>query len=213
MTRRFFFCSLLTILLLVLQGCQKFTRPIEPLPQLKIGVAATTQPMGTTDLLAGFIPEQRNLASNDALVAFDNALMEKLRTATSRTYSFLPAHSGANPSTERSAEVNSALEYWLDVARQNSLDMLIVPQILDWQERNGTAAGVTTSAGVILDFFLVDARNQGQLVKRSHYNEKQVGLSDNLMNLNLFLKRGGKWLTALDLAMEATDQMIQEFGL
>ena len=43
--------------------------------------------------------------------------------------------------------------------------------------------------------------------------EKQVGLSDNLMNFDTFLKRGAKWLTAQELAMEGMQKMIKEFGL
>ena len=53
----------------------------------------------------------------------------------------------------------------------------------------------------------------GALVSRSHFKEKQVGLSDNLMNFDTFLKRGAKWLTAQELAMEGMQKMIKEFGL
>ena len=32
------------------------------------------------------------------------------------------------------------------------VDLLIVPQILDWRERAGSSAGVKTSAAVTIDF-------------------------------------------------------------
>ena len=48
---------------------------------------------------------------------------------------------------------------------------------------------------------------------RSHFKEKQVGLSDNLMNFNTFIKRGGKWVSTEELAQEGMDKMIKEFGL
>lgn len=194
-------------------GCQQATRSVADLPPLKIGIVAAIQPMGTTDLMAGFIPENRSLASEDALSSFDNALAAKLHNNTKRAYVFIPAKYGVDPTTPRSAQQNTALEHWLEVARANNLDLLIVPQILDWQERNGGTMGVTTSAGVNMDFFLVDARGEGQLATRSHFNEKQVGLVNNIMNIDSFFKRGGKWLTAEELALEAADQMIQEFGL
>ena len=56
-------------------------------------------------------------------------------------------------------------------------------------------------------------QNLVKLVSRSHFKEKQVGLSDNLMNFDTFLKRGAKWLTAQELAMEGMQKMIKEFGL
>ena len=127
--------------------------------------------------------------------------------------SFIPAGEGTDPSAPRTAGGNTALDHWTAVAKEHGLDLIIVPQILDWNERHGGAAGVTTSAAVNMDFFLIDAREEGQLINRSHYNEKQIGLSDNLMNFSMFVKRGAKWLTAQDLAMEAADKMIREFGL
>lgn len=201
------------LLCCVALGCQQTPRPAADLPPLAIGVVAAIQPMGTTDLMAGFIPEGRTLASADALASFDTALADKLRADTKRTYTFLPAGEGTDPTAPRTARGNTALDHWTEVAKEHGLDLLIVPQILDWNERQGGAAGVSTSAAVNMDFFLIDAREEGQLINRSHYNEKQVGLSDNLMDFGTFFKRGAKWLTAQELAMEAVDKMIREFGL
>ena len=65
-----------------------------------------------------------------------------------------------------------------------------------------------------MDFYLIDTREPGgALVARSHFKEKQVGLSDNLMNFNTFIKRGAKWVTTEELAQEGMDKMIKEFGL
>lgn len=50
-------------------------------------------------------------------------------------------------------------------------------------------------------------------MSRSHFKEKQVGLSDNLMNFDTFLKRAPRWRTAQELAMEGMQKMIKEFGL
>ena len=116
---------------------------------------------------------------------------------------------GADP-----RERNGALAHWAKIGKDMGVDLLIVPQILDWRERAGSSAGVTTSAAVNMDFYLIDVREPGgALVSRSHFKEKQVGLSDNLMNFDTFLKRGAKWLTAQELAMEGMQKMIKEFGL
>lgn len=205
--------GVLLLQLALLAGCQQNQRAVADLPPLKIGVASVTQPKGTTDLLAGYIPEGRVLASPEALAAFDVAVMDRLRSSTKRTFDFIPHGTGVDPTAPRSAKTNSALAYWVGVAKANNVELLIVPQILDWQERQGGPAGVSTSAAVNMDFFLIDARDEGQLVTRSHFSEKQVGLSNDLTKIGTFFKRGGKWLSAQDMALEATEQMVREFGL
>lgn len=201
--------AMLLVPLALMSGCSKTTPNTPELPDLKVGVVGVTQPMGTTDLLAGFIPDNRVLASPKAISAFNEDLMKLLRTQTHRTYVFIPQAGGADPS-----ERGGALAYWSKVGKKMGVDLLIVPQILDWQERAGSNAGVTTSAAVNIDFYLVDVREgTGALISRSHFKEKQVGLSDNLMNFDTFIKRGAKWVTAGELSAEAMQKMIKEFGL
>ena len=201
-------------MLFLLTACQKTPPAVPELPDLTIGIVAVTQPKGTTDLLAGFIPEDRVLASPAAVADFNRALMEKLKQETQRVYTFIPDVQGVDPSESRTAGRNGALAHWTRVGKEMKVDLLIVPQIIDWRERVGGEAGVSTSAAVNMDFYLIDVRGpEGVLISRSHFREKQIGLSDNLMNLDRFLKRGGKWLSTQELALEGVDKMIQEFGL
>lgn len=206
--------AMLTTMLFLLTACQKTPPAVPELPDLTIGIVAATQPMGTTDLLAGFIPDDRVLASSTALAEFNKALMDTLRKETQRVYTFIPYVQGVDPSESRMAGRNGALTHWTRVGKEMKVDLLIVPQIIDWRERVGGEAGVSTSAAVSMDFYLIDVRgDEGVLISRSHFWEKQIGLSDNLMNLDTFLKRGGKWLSTQELALEGVDKMIQEFGL
>lgn len=210
LTRRLFCLAVLAVSLGLFVGCQKSTPNIVPdLPALKIGVVGAVQPMGTTDLLAGFIPEERVLASDKAIMELNENLMKQLKAETRRAYVFIPSVSGADPRAR-----SGALAFWTKVGKEMGVDLLIVPQVLDWHERAGSAAGVTTSAAVNMDYYLIDVREaDGALVSRSHFKEKQIGLSDNLMNFDTFLKRGAKWLTAQELAAEGIQKMIKEFGL
>lgn len=206
LTRRFFCLAVLAVSISLLAACQKTTPSTPDLPDLKVGVVGVEQPKGTTDLLAGFIPEDRVLASDQAVATFNEELMKLLKTTTHRSYVFIPKAGGADP-----RERNGALAHWAKIGKDMGVDLLIVPQILDWRERAGSSAGVTTSAAVNMDFYLIDVREPGgALVSRSHFKEKQVGLSDNLMNFDTFLKRGAKWLTAQELAMEGMQKMIDQ---
>lgn len=203
------FCFAIVALVSLLAACQKAPTVAPELPDVKVGVVGVVQPMGTTDLLAGFIPEDRVLAGPQALAAFNEDLMRVLKTQTHRSYVFIPKAAGVDP-----RDRSGALAHWTRIGKETGVDLLIVPQILDWRERAGSGAGVTTSAALNMDFYLIDVREpEGALVARSHFKEKQVGLSDNLMNFDTFFKRGAKWVTTQELSHEAMDKMIKEFGL
>lgn len=207
LTRRFF--CLAIALFSLLAACQKTPTVVPELPDVKVGVVGVVQPTGTTDLLAGFIPEDRVLASPKAVAAFNEDLMRLLKSETQRSYVFIPKAGGVDP-----RDRNGALAHWTKIGKRMGVDLLIVPQILDWRERAGSGAGVTSSAALNMDFYLIDVREpEGALVARSHFKEKQVGLSDNLMNFDTFFKRGAKWVTTRELSLEAMDKMIKEFGL
>ena len=73
LTRRSF-CLAIVAFISLLAACQKAPTVAPELPDVKVGVVGVVQPMGTTDLLAGFIPEDRVLAGPQALaVAFYGA--------------------------------------------------------------------------------------------------------------------------------------------
>lgn len=190
------------------------TREGAPLPEVTIGVVGATQPTGTTELLAGHIREGREMAPEGATMEFDTALMKLLRehAGASRTFKYIRTDSGDTPMQGREGGRGTALRHWLEVARDNKVELLIVPQILTWHEREGSPAGVTTPAEVDINFYLIDARDE-TLLQRSHFAERQQSLSSDLLRAGTFFRRGAKWVTAQELADEAVVKMIKEFGL
>ncbi len=208
--------SFLFVTLFFVGGCSQpeKTPLVVPFTTVTIGVVGAIQPMGTSDLLAGYIPENRELASAQAVTEFNTMVLQTLKTMSNPARHFTPVSSGAgvNPSTERRAGHNSALAHWIEVGRKAGVELLLVPQILTWHEREGSAAGVVSSAELATNFFLIDV-TEGLLLSRSHYAEKQEGLTNNLLKMGDFFKRGGKWVPTLTLAQEATEKMVKEFGL
>ena len=101
LTRRFFCLAVLAVSISLLAACQKTTPSTPDLPDLKVGVVGVEQPKGTTDLLAGFIPEDRVLASDQAVATFNEELMKLLKTTTHRSYVFIPKAGGADPRERR----------------------------------------------------------------------------------------------------------------
>lgn len=196
--------------LFALTACQQAKAPVTPLPELRVGVAPFTQPTSATDLLAGFIPDDQGRVPLDSLGQLDNLMAEAMRS-TNRTYTPIGIQAIA-PSAGLSNR-QSALDRWVTIGRKAGVDLLIVPMVINWHQRDGGAAGVRTSAEVMSDIFLIDVRGDGSLVQRSHFNEKQVNLASNLLNLGTFINRGGRWLTAEELTQEAIARALREFGL
>lgn len=204
---------LVLTLLAVLPGCSQRQRGPAPLPDATIGVAAFTQPTAMADLLAGYIPEDQQKVEEETFADLDRAFGDILRGETKRVYSF--AATKPSLSTQAGGRTGGrpqALAYWVEVGRQADVDFLLVPQVIDLHERQGGDMGVTESASIMMDVFLIDVKG-GTLVKRSNYDEKQMGLADNLLEVGKFVGRKGKWLSALDLAREGMRKAVKEFGL
>lgn len=205
-----FLCAALFGLLCACQS--QIEAPPLPLPDLKVGIAPFTQPTQATELLAGFVPEEQGQIPAEAAQELDDALAEKLER-TGRSYSFLPSGAVRGSLLEDGQGRRSALATWVQRARAAGVDVLLVPQVIHWQERVGGEAGVISPAAVVIDYFLVDARDNGALLQRSHYAVRQQALADNLLTIRAFFQRGGKWVSAAELAGESMAKAIKELGL
>lgn len=193
----------------VLTACQPVIAPTPPLPEnISIGVMPVKQAETTTELLAGNLPVVRGKASLKELQAFDNMFMDTLRTQSARSYTFI---STPIP-TKIQNDHRPALQKLIEQGKAANVELLIVPIILSWTERQGGGAGVVSPAELTIDIFLINVPEE-TLLKRAHFSERQESLASNLLNAPNFFKRGGKWVTTLELAKEATQLSMQDFGL
>lgn len=210
-------CALLSLLVLA-GACSRKPASTADVPrslshQYHIAVAPFTQPRDVSQLIMGQLPQPQALAARDVLMAQDRQLRDVLYTNTKRSYDFLPRtrplpdltryHSSARP---------QALPLWADYARKTAADILLIPQVLTWRERQGSAAGVTSPAHVRLEFFLLNVK-EGTIIDHSVYEVEQQGLTENLLNVGDFFKRQGKWVTAEELAREAMLKAVKDLNL
>lgn len=178
-----------------------------------IAVAPFMQPRDPSQLIVGNIPPDQGEIPPGDLDALDQALREVLGTRTSRAYSYLEPNVLAEVFKQvRSTGQPQAMQAWLAYGKSHHLDYLLVPQIIDWHERAGSEAGVTESAHVRAEFFLINVP-ASILAGRSVYEVKQVGLAENLLTVTEFFKRRGRWVTATQLATEGMENAVQELGL
>lgn len=176
---------------------------------LRLGVASFVQPLNTSQLITGMLPEHQGRVPVNAFIAVDNQLRADLGQ---RPYTWIPVREAAPTATLHDSATPQALPQWIAFARQHKVELLLVPYIIDWQQREGSGVGVTHPAYVKVEFYLIDAR-QGRLIRRSTFEERQVGLADNLLTVGAFVKRKGAWVTAEDLTREAIAKAVKELGL
>lgn len=179
-----------------------------------LAVAAFTQPQFDWELLAGYIPDNTPQVDAKVLADLDERLGAGL--AANKKLAALPARLTRQCQEiavfEQKGSRSSALKYWLEVGACMGADAILVPQLIYLAERDGSEMSVRTPASVILDLFLVDVKNQA-LAGRFHFDETQLSLTENLLDAGKFVRRGGKWITAAQLAGEGIEAGLTELGL
>jgi hypothetical protein len=201
--------------LLLMAGCGK-PRPqsTAPRPQGKLVVAMFTSPTSSMDLLAGYLPEEDKPVSPEVLAKLDAVVQDTLNAHGVMDFTPSAVTRQCHDVVEfKDAGVPrmSAFNYWVNVGKCMTADYILVPQVLLWTERDGGEMGVKRPASVNIDLFLINVKERTML--RGHYSETQESLSDNLLNAGKFFDRGGKWVSALELAKEGIDEKLMEIGL
>ncbi|MGZ3634670.1 MAG: hypothetical protein ACXWMO_02035, partial [Syntrophales bacterium] len=53
--------------------------------------------------------------------------------------------------------------------------------------------------------------SDGVIVWRGIFDKTQISLMENLLQIASFIKEGGKWVTAKELAAEGMDEVLKDF--
>lgn len=201
------------VLAVVLAGCAT-PRQGPPLPAVTLGVTGFSQPHSASEMLAGHMPEDAPRVTEKQLAELDEAFLRVLSSRTDRTFADPETYFECRNATPDGMPGNriGALKRWVAIGNCMRVDFLIVPQIYHLQDREGGRAGVTRPASVVMDIFLIDVKNAG-LASRSHFNETQTALADNLLNTRQFFARGASWITAVQLASEGMEKAVRDLGL
>ena len=212
--RKLIILPLLMVILCLSMGCgsKKPAAPHAPLPEMKVAIAWFNQPREMDDLLAGIMISEQNFVGDKVLMTLDESFQKVLSTASKREFIEIAGSYSCQVKVSKVAKKGTALEYWTQVGACLGADMIVVPQLTEWHERDGGSMGVEHPAAVTMDFYLIDVK-KGQLVQRYHFEETQETLTSNLLTIGKFVDRGGKWVTAEDLAREGMNQAVLEFGL
>lgn len=200
-------------LLLICSACATTAHWPSVEPKATLAVAHFVHAQHDWELMAGVLPDEVSVISEEALDALDEQLAATLVKNEARTV----FHAATVRQCEEIVQAGKErprfepLDYWKNVGTCIKADFLLVPFVSRWQERDGGEWGVTRPAGVTLDLYLINMATSE--VRRYHFEEEQQGLAENLLKGGRFFKRGGRWLTPLEISAEALEEGTRVLGL
>jgi len=100
----------------------------------------------------------------------------------------------------------------VEIGKSVHADAVVSGTIYRFKERVGTGLSVSTPASVALAMELIRVAD-GRVIWNRAFDETQRGLDEDLFKLGSFLKRGGKWLTAEELASAGLREIMASFPL
>jgi hypothetical protein len=93
--------------------------------------------------------------------------------------------------------------------KELNVDFVFLGYLFRFEERRGSPLGVDKPASVGFDLHLVRVRDS-KVVWTGKFDETQRPLSDDLLKIGSFFRRGAKWLTAEELASAGMGEVLRE---
>ena len=104
----------------------------------------------------------------------------------------------------------SPLKTLSQTGRMLNADLVFQGYLYRFKQRVGKDYAAESSASVAFDLYLIDSREQ-KVVWSAFFDETQQALTDDLRFIGTFFRRGGRWITAEEMAGEAMQDMFKEF--
>ncbi|MFZ7126362.1 MAG: hypothetical protein ACOWWM_09455 [Desulfobacterales bacterium] len=101
----------------------------------------------------------------------------------------------------------SEIRALVSAGRSARADLVMAGYLYRFKRRIGGNFSVESPASVAFELHLIQVED-GQVLWTGTFDETQKSLSENLMELGTFIRRGAKWVTAEQLALPAIDDMI-----
>jgi hypothetical protein len=96
------------------------------------------------------------------------------------------------------------------VGTELEADGIILGYLYRFRERKGFSLSVEKPASVAFEIHLIRV-SDGAIVWRGIFDKTQTSLMENLLQIASFLKEGGRWVTAKELAAEGMDEVLKDF--
>ena len=97
-----------------------------------------------------------------------------------------------------------------DRGRRHGADGVLVGFVYRYKERVGKGYGAESPASVAFDLHLIRVAD-GRTIWSAQFDETQQSLGDNLFKFGSFLSRGGRWVTAEEMAKSGLEKILEKF--
>ena len=101
-------------------------------------------------------------------------------------------------------------DLYLRIGNALSAEGVMAGHVYRWREREGTDYAANRPASVAFDLYLMSARD-GVILWKGRFDKTQISLSENLLDLQIFLKAKGRWMTANELAEMGLTDFVETF--
>lgn len=112
------------------------------------------------------------------------------------------------PPTECDETRRDTVERLVAAGRRADADAVIIGYLFRFDERVGNDYAASRTASVAFDLHLIDVKS-GDIVWKADFDETQRSLSENLVDIDLFIKRRGRWVTADEMARNGLIEMLE----
>lgn len=104
----------------------------------------------------------------------------------------------------------SPLETLQQAGRELGVDAVLTGYVFCFRERKGYTYSVESPATVVFSVHLVRVAD-GKLMWSGICDRTQKSLTENILDFPSFIRTGGKWVTAEELAAEGIDEILDSF--
>ncbi|MBM3708584.1 MAG: hypothetical protein FJW69_09680 [Actinobacteria bacterium] len=102
------------------------------------------------------------------------------------------------------------LEMFQKLGQSLTADGVVAGNIYRWRERKGVDYGVDVPASVEFDLYLLRVEDK-TVIWKGRFDKTQQSLAENVLDFQTFLKAGGRWVSAHELAVMGLDHLIMTF--
>lgn len=102
------------------------------------------------------------------------------------------------------------IEIFQKIGQTFSADTVLIGYVYRWREREGTDYSVNRPASTAFDLYLIRSHDRAVLWK-GRFDKTQRSLSENILDMETFIKGKGRWMTVDRLAELGLSNLMSKF--
>ena len=172
--------------------------------QISLGVVGFYHPNALYEIFSGKLFPYRMKATAEEEKELTKILLENVEKKTTYLVKQISVE-------QKQGEQETPLAYWSNIGKEQGVELLIVPQIMEWKE-GGYVRGTYISPKVVIEYYLLDVEKK-LLVERSRYYDEYMNTEYDLryntpVNGMFFNNRP----SCMDLAIDSIYKMLIDFS-